>query len=113
MKKLPLDELNLLANFNFARSAWSSEDTQTIRVTYDDEYNDFEVITSEKNVRKGRITKLQAEIMSWADNQIKTLSFQGKTVTVLNFVFENGEVGIELAFASNTSDIPPDEMVAS
>lgn len=110
MKKLSIHELSTLTSFNFARTAWDKDDTKTVKIEYDSEYKDFAVITAEKNVRKNRISKLQAEITAWAENQLKTFEYQGLTVGVFHLVFENDELGIELAFAENASpDTPTDE----
>ncbi|MDO4896316.1 MAG: hypothetical protein Q3971_03040 [Moraxella sp.] len=110
MKKLTLHELNTLTNFNYARTAWNADDTETVKIEYDAEYQDFSVITSEKNVRKNRISKLQAEITAWAESQLKTFEYQGLTVGVFHLVFENDTYSIELAFAENASpDTPTDE----
>lgn len=110
MKTLSVHELNTLTNFNYARTAWNSDDTKTVKIEYDSEYKDFAVITAEKNVRKNRISKLQAEITAWAENQLKTFEYQGLTVGMFHLIFENDELGIELAFAENTSsDTPTDE----
>lgn len=96
MKTLTLDELNILTNFNYARTSWSAEDTSTVKIEYDSEYQDFAVITAEKNVRKNRISKLQAEITAWAEGQLNTFKYQGKQVSVFNLTFENDLLGIEL-----------------
>lgn len=98
MKTLTLHELNTLTNFNYARTAWNTDDTKTIKIEYDSEYKDFAVITSEKNVRKNRISKLQAEITAWAEGQLKTFEYQGLMVGVFHLVFENEVLGIELGF---------------
>lgn len=103
MKKLSIQELNTLANFNYARTAWDKDDTQTVKIEYDNEYKDFAVITAEKNVRKNRISKLQAEITAWAESQLKSFEYQGLTVGVFHLVFENNELGIELGFVAKTT----------
>ena len=98
MKKLTLHELNTLTNFNYARTAWNADDTKTVKIDYDAEYQDFAVITSEKNVRKNRISKLQAEITAWAESQLKSFEYAGLTVATFHLSFDNDEFGIELTF---------------
>lgn len=108
MKTLTLDELNTLTNFNYARSAWNAEDTSTVKIEYDSEYQDFAVITAEKNVRKNRISKLQAEITSWAEGQLNSFKYQGKQVSVFNLTFENDLLGIGLVLApQETAEAEP------
>jgi len=109
MKELSIHEFNTLTNFNYARTAWDAEDTKTVKIEYDSEYKDFAVITSEKNVRKNRISKLQAEITAWAENQLKTFEYQSLKVDTFHLVFENEVLGIELIFveqADNNTDEP-------
>ena len=96
MKTLTLDELNILTNFNYARSAWNAEDTSTVKIEYDSEYQDFAVITAEKNVRKNRISKLQVDITAWAEGQLNNFKYKGKEVNVFNLTFGNDLLGIEL-----------------
>ena len=96
MKTLTLDELNILTNFNYARSAWNAEDTSTVKIEYDSEYQDFAVITAEKNMRKNRISKLQAEITAWSEGQLNSFKHRGKEVNVFNLTFGNDLLGIEL-----------------
>lgn len=98
MKTLSIHELNTLTNFNYARMAWDGNDTKTVKIDYDAEYQDFLVTTSEKNVRKNRISKLQAEITAWAEGQLKSFGYAGLTVTAFQLSFENEAFGIELAF---------------
>lgn len=99
MKTLSVHELNTLTNFNYARTAWSEEDTKTVKIDYDAEYQDFLVTTSEKNGRKNRISKLQAQIMAWAEGQLNSFTYAGLTVTAFHLSFDNEAFGIELAFA--------------
>lgn len=101
MKKLTLNELNILSDFNYARANWDSEKTKTITIDYDAEHQDFLVTTSEKNVRKNRISKLQAEITAWAEGQLKSFGYAGLTVTAFQLSFENEAFGIELAFGGD------------
>lgn len=104
MKKLSIHELNILTNFNYARSSWSGEDTKTIKIEYDHEYKDFSVVTAEKTVRKNRISKLQAEITAWAEGQLKAFEYQGLMVNAFQLTFENDELGIELGTVLPSTD---------
>ncbi|OOR89841.1 hypothetical protein [Moraxella bovis] len=104
MKTLSVHELNTLANFNYARSLWSGDDTKTVKIDYDAEYQDFAVITSEKNVRKNRISKLQAEITAWAESQLKSFEYAGLTVATFHLSFGNDEFGIELTFGADETE---------
>lgn len=99
MKKLSIHEFNTLTNFNYARTAWDAEDTKTVKIEYDSEYKDFAVITTEKSVRKNRISKLQAEITAWAENQLNSFTYAGLNVATFHLSFDNDEFGIELTFA--------------
>lgn len=116
MKKLTLHELNALTNFNYARTSWNIDDTKTVKIEYDSQYKDFAVITSEKNVRKNRISKLQAEITAWAEGQLKNFEYQGLVVGVFHLVFENEVLGIELGFVANAdteiANEPTDELAS-
>ena len=99
-KTLTLDELSVLINFYHTKDTWDKAGTANISIAYDDQYRDFEVITSETNVRKGRISKLQAEITAWAEGQITAFMYQKKTVNAFVLTFADDVLSIELGFES-------------
>lgn len=99
-KTLTLDELSVLMNFHYAKEAWNKEDTAQVSIEYDNEYKDFLITTSEKEVREGRISKLQAEITAWADGQIKSLYYANKNVNAFVLTFSDDVLSIELGFES-------------
>lgn len=99
-KTLNLDELSVLMNFHHTKDTWDKAGTANISIAYDDQYRDFEVITAEKNVRKGRISKLQAEITAWAEGQINAFMYQNKKVNAFVLTFADDVLGIELGVES-------------
>ena len=99
-KTVTTDELAVLMNFYHTKDTWDNAGTANISIAYDDQYRDFEVITAEENVRKGRISKLQAEITAWAEGQITAFMYQKKTVNAFVLTFADDVFGIELGFES-------------
>lgn len=99
-KTLTLDELSVLMNFYHTKDTWDKAGAESISIAYDDQYRDFEVITADKNVRKGRISKLQAEITAWAEGQITAFMYQNKKVNAFVLTFADDVLGIELGFES-------------
>lgn len=99
-KTLTVDELSVLMNFYHTKDTWDKAGTANISIAYDDQYRDFEVITAEENVRKGRISKLQAEITAWAEGQITAFMYQNKKVNAFVLTFADDVLGIELGFES-------------
>lgn len=99
-KTVTLDELQVLMNFHHTKDTWNKADTENISIAYDDQYKDFEVVTAETNVRKGRISKLQAEITAWAEGQITAFMYQKKTVNAFVLTFADDVLSIELGFES-------------
>lgn len=99
-KTVTTDELAVLMNFYHTKDTWDKAGTANISIAYDDQYRDFEVITSETNVRKGRISKLQAEITAWAEGQITAFMYQKKTVNAFVLTFADDVLSIELGFES-------------
>ena len=99
-KTLTTDELAVLMNFYHTKDTWDKAGTANISIAYDDQYRDFEVITAETNVRKGRISKLQAEITAWAEGQITAFIYQNKKVNAFVLTFADDVLGIELGFES-------------
>jgi hypothetical protein len=99
-KTLTVDELLVLMNFYHTKDTWDKAGAANISIAYDDQYRDFEVITAEENVRKGRISKLQAEITAWAEGQINAFMYQGKKVNAFVLTFADDVLSIELGFES-------------
>ena len=99
-KTLTVDELSVLMNFYHTKDTWNNAGTASISIAYDDQYRDFEVITAEESVRKGRISKLQAEITAWAEGQITAFIYQNKKVNAFVLTFADDVLGIELGFES-------------
>lgn len=99
-KTLTVDELLVLMNFYHTKDTWDKAGAANISIAYDDQYRDFEVITAESNVRKGRISKLQAEITAWAEGQITAFMYQNKKVNAFVLTFADDVLGIELGFES-------------
>lgn len=97
-KTLTLDELSVLINFYHTKDTWDNAGTANISIAYDHQYRDFEVITAEENVRKGRISKLQAEITAWAEGQITAFMYQNKKVNAFVLTFADDVLGITLGF---------------
>ncbi|MDO5650573.1 MAG: hypothetical protein Q4G13_00340 [Moraxella sp.] len=95
-KTLNLDELTTLMNWHYARQNWTGEDAQSVSIVYDSEYQDFEISTTEKSSRKNRISRLKAELMTWGQNQITGLGYQGKVVTVFELTCDNHTVSLLL-----------------
>ncbi|PNK59473.1 hypothetical protein [Psychrobacter sp. FDAARGOS_221] len=104
-KTVTLDELSVLMSFHYAKEAWDKEDTAQVSIDFDNEYKDFLVTTSENNVRPGRFSKLQAEITAWADQQIKTFSYQNKNVNAFVLTFVDDVLSIELGFESDAEQV--------
>lgn len=100
-KAVTLDELSVLMSFFYTKESWDKEDTAQVSIEYDNEYKDFLIETSEKNVRPGRFSKLQAEITAWADGQIKALFYQNKIVNAFVLTFADDVLSIELGFESD------------
>lgn len=99
-KTLTLDELSVLMSFHYAKDSWDKEDTAHVSIEFDNQYKDFLISTSEKNVRAGRFSKLQAEITAWADGQIKAFYYQNKKVNTFVLTFADDVLSIELGFES-------------
>lgn len=112
MKTLSIQELDVLTSFNYARANWNAEDTRVVRIDYDAEYQDFAVVTAEKNVRKNRISKLQAEITAWAENQLSLFGYANLVVSVFHLSFEDGAFGLDLVFADADPNPVEDETLA-
>mgnify|MGYP001757283053 FL=1 len=87
---------------SYSKNDWLSDDITTIKVDYDAEYQDFLVETDEKKTRRNRISKTQMDVTAWADGQIKSLTYQGKTVEVFKLVMAKDGVTLELSLQETT-----------
>lgn len=112
-KTLTLDELSVLMSFYHTAQAWNKADTAKVSIEYDSQFKDFLITTSEKNARKGRFSKLQAEITAWAEGQITAFMYKNKNVSAFVLTLADDVLSIELAFESvDIADAEPETSVS-
>lgn len=109
-KTLSYDEVAILTGLSYSKNDWLSDDITTIKVDYDAEYQDFLVETDEKKTRRNRISKTQMDVTAWADGQIKSLTYQGKTVSAFTLTITKDNVTLDLSLAVKEQ---PSETVVS
>lgn len=108
MKTLTKHEVALLVAFSFHVQQMlqnHSEEANIIKIEFDVESGDFDVETNKKETgRRRRISKLIADVVSWANGQLDNLTFT-KQLTVQKMVchYDNGQYSIDLLVEDTTS----------
>lgn len=103
-----------LQDFIYQVDHWQAQHgdkADNIEIVYHADDDDFEIITNDKPTKKGRINALTAEILAWANGQLKQL--QGwnhdKTVTAFTCVYKNDEFGVAVSVQDKTSQASESE----
>ncbi|OPH36509.1 hypothetical protein [Moraxella lacunata] len=95
-------EAQILQAFIWQMDTWQSqygEKADTVEIVYFPEDEGFDVFNNEPNhgiIKRTRTTVFRADIVSWANNQLKQLQGFGNENTVTAFVvsYKNGEYGV-------------------
>lgn len=95
-------EATVLQSFIYQVDAWFNqhgEKADTVEIVYFPEDEGFDVFNNEPNhgiIKRTRTTVFRADIVAWANNQLKQLQGFGNENTVTNFVvsYKNGEYGV-------------------
>lgn len=101
MKTLNKHEVALLVAFSFhvqQMAQTHGDEANIIKVEYDVESGDFDVVTNKQETgRRRRISKLIADVVSWANSQLDTLEIiQKLNVKKMACHFENDAFSIDL-----------------
>lgn len=108
MKTLTKHEVALLVAFSFHVQQMlqnHGEEANIIKIEFDVESGDFDVETNKKETgRRRRISKLIADVVSWANGQLDNLEFiQKLTVKKMVCHYDNGQYSIDLLVEDTTS----------
>lgn len=117
-------EAQILQAFIWQMDAWQSqhgEKADTVEIVYFPEDEGFDVFNNEPNhgiIKRTRTTVFRADIVAWANNQLKQLQGFGNENTITNFVvsYKNGEYGVlveTVPTASLTDENEPPAELAS
>lgn len=102
MKTLNQQEVVLLTAFSSHVQQMQQNhgaEAEIIKIEYDTESGDFDVVTNKQETgRRRRISKLIADVVSWANNQLDQFEYlQQLTVTKMICQFENNQFSIDLS----------------
>lgn len=117
-------EAQILQAFIWQMDTWQSqhgEKADTVEIVYFPEDEGFDVFNNEPNhgiIKRTRTTVFRADIVAWANNQLKQLQGFGNENTVTAFVvsYKNGEYGVlveTVPTASLTDETEPKDESAN
>lgn len=101
MKTLSSSEMSVLVSFSMHVQQMQQnhgDEAKIIKVEYDYESGDFDVVTNKQETgRRRRISKLTADVVSWANSQLDQLEYmQQKHVKKMVCHFEHDTFGIDM-----------------
>lgn len=110
-------EAQILQSFIWQMDAWQSqhgEKADTVEIIYYPEDDGFDVFNNEPNhgiIKRTRTTAFRADIVAWANNQIKQLQGFGNENAIAAFVvsFKNSEYGVLVEFEPTNKPEPKAE----
>lgn len=103
MKTLTALELGVLSAFSMHVQQMQQnhgDEASTIKIEYDYESGDFDVVTNKQDTtRRRRISKLIADVVTWANSQLDQLEYvHQKHIKKMVCHYENGVFGLDLSF---------------
>lgn len=81
-----------------------AEEANLIKIDYDGENDDFEITTNKKDKRKRRLSKIEADIINWVNNQLAIYQFSNQKILKIVLGYENDKYTVEILEPMPASD---------
>lgn len=81
-----------------------AEEADIIKIDYDSENDDFEITTNKKDKRKRRLSKIEADIINWVNNQLAIYQYSNKKILKIILGYENDKYTVEILEPMPASD---------
>ncbi|UNU74102.1 hypothetical protein LU293_04190 [Moraxella nasovis] len=104
MKQITADELNVLTGFGYKiEDLTKNHGISKAAISYDATTDDFSVST-DKTSKKGRASRIDIELIKFADNQITSFGYYGLIVDKLALEYKDNQYFIEMVTKEPQAD---------